>query len=172
MVSFSSPSAFTSHPVGSVPPNAGRLRVLHQALPVSSLAPSLPLTHPRCSLAEARHRAELKRNADYQYFMLQMGQDPRVRKHDLATFLNRPVSRLPRTSLLLEHLLKLSDAGTDDTETLPLALAVLADVLRATQPGIDAAGSRAKFWEVAETLVFSRGEIIVRGPSCPAAGSL
>jgi hypothetical protein len=93
--------------------------------------------------------------------MVQVGQDPRVRKHDLATFLNRPVSRLPRLSLLLEHLLKLSDAEHPDRDSLPLTLDILSDVLRSTQPGIDAAGSRAKFWEVAETLSFSRGEIIV-----------
>jgi hypothetical protein len=90
--------------------------------------------------------------------MVQVGQDPRVRKHDLATFLNRPVSRLPRLSLLL---LKLSDAEHPDRDSLPLTLDILSDVLRSTQPGIDAAGSRAKFWEVAETLSFSRGEIIV-----------
>jgi RHO1 GDP-GTP exchange protein 1/2 len=92
---------------------------------------------------------------------MQVGQDPRIRKHDLATFLNRPVTRLPRLSLLLEHLHKLSDSDHPDHESLPLTLSILSDFLKSTQPGIAAAESRAKFWEVAETLVFVKGEMIV-----------
>jgi hypothetical protein len=116
-----------------------------------------------CSLAEARHRAELKRNRDYQYFMLQLSQDPRVRKHDLATFLSRPVTRLPRLALVLEHLHKLAEPGSDDHESLPLTLNILSDFIKSTQPGIEAADLKAKFWELAESLVFVRGEMIVSG---------
>lgn len=113
-------------------------------------------------LAEARHRAELKRNQDYQYFMQQQGQDPRVRKHDLATFLSRPVTRLPRLSLVLEHLLKLTDIDHPDYETIPIILNILSDFIKSTQPGIAAADSKAKFWDLCESLVFVKGEMIVR----------
>jgi hypothetical protein len=94
--------------------------------------------------------------------MVQAGQDPRVRKHDLATFLNRPVTRLPRLALVLEHLLKLSDSDHIDHESLPLTLSILSDFIKSTQPGIEAADLKARFWEFAESLVFIRGEMIVR----------
>jgi RHO1 GDP-GTP exchange protein 1/2 len=112
-------------------------------------------------LAEARHRAELKRNRDYHYFMQQAVQDPRVRKHDLATFLSRPVTRLPRLSLVLEHLHKLTDSDHPDQETLPLILSILSEFIKSTQPGIAAADSKAKFWDLSESLQYMKGEIIV-----------
>jgi hypothetical protein len=62
-----------------------------------------------------------------------------VRKHDLATFLSRPVTRLPRLALVLEHLHKLTDDDHPDQETLPLTLTILSDFIKSTQPGIEAA---------------------------------
>jgi hypothetical protein len=102
----------------------------------------------------------LTRNREYQYFAQQQAQDPRVRKHNLATFLSRPVTRLPRLSLVLEHLLKLAAPDHPDRETLPLTLGILSDFIKSTQPGIEAADSKAKFWDLCESLVFVKGEII------------
>lgn len=111
-------------------------------------------------LAEARHRLELKRNREYQYFMQQATQDPRTGKHDLATFLNRPVTRLTRLKLVLEHLYKLTDPEHPDQETLPLMLNILSDFIKSTQPGVEAAGLKAKFWDLSESLEYMKGEII------------
>ncbi|KAF8896352.1 hypothetical protein BD779DRAFT_1668158 [Infundibulicybe gibba] len=90
-------------------------------------------------LAESHHRKELKRNHEYQVFMQSASADPRIRKRDLITFLSRPVTRLPRLNLLLEHILKLTDEEHPDLETLPIILEILKDCIKSTQPGIEAA---------------------------------
>ncbi|KAF9223416.1 hypothetical protein BS17DRAFT_705412 [Gyrodon lividus] len=111
-------------------------------------------------LAEQRHRTELKYNKRYQEFTQRCSQDPRVRKRDLITFLSRPVTRLPRLNLILEHLHKLTDSDHPDNEDLPVILSVLNDFLKSTQPGIAAAENQVKFWDLCESLVFNKGEII------------
>ncbi|KAG1747212.1 uncharacterized protein EDB91DRAFT_74648 [Suillus paluster] len=111
-------------------------------------------------LAEERHRTELSRNKNYQAFMQRCSQDPRVRKRDMITFLSRPVTRLPRLNLILEHIQKITEPGHPDLEDLPLLLSILSDFLKSTQPGIAAAENRVKYWNVCESLVMPKGEII------------
>ncbi|THV07437.1 hypothetical protein K435DRAFT_710318 [Dendrothele bispora CBS 962.96] len=113
-------------------------------------------------LAESHHRKELKTNPAYQGFIHSASNDPRIRKRDLITFLSRPVTRLPRLNLLLEQILKLTDKDHDhpDTETLPIILGILSDCIKGTQPGIEAAESKVKFWGLCESLVYQKGEII------------
>ncbi|KAJ7593119.1 hypothetical protein C8J56DRAFT_930435 [Mycena floridula] len=113
-------------------------------------------------LAESRHRTELKRNPAYQSFVQSVASDPRIRKRDLVTFLSRPVTRLPRLNLLLEQILKLTDKEHEhpDLETLPIILGILKDCIKSTQPGIEAAESKVKFWALCESLVYQKGEII------------
>ncbi|THH06430.1 hypothetical protein EW145_g4099 [Phellinidium pouzarii] len=114
----------------------------------------------RYPLSEARHRSELKRNSAYRSFLQEAYQDPRIRKRDLVTLLSRPVTRLPRLVLLLETLLKHTDASHPDQETMPLIISILGDFVKSTQPGIEAAENKVKFWGVIENLVFRKGEII------------
>lgn len=111
-------------------------------------------------LAEERHRTELSRNKRYQAFMQQCSQDPRMRKRDMITFLSRPVTRLPRLNLILEHIHKITEPGHPDLEDLPLLLSILSDFLKSTQPGIAAAENRVKYWNVCESLMMPKGEII------------
>jgi RHO1 GDP-GTP exchange protein 1/2 len=115
-------------------------------------------------LAESYHRKELRRNHPYQCFLQSISTDPRIRKRDLITFLSRPVTRLPRLNLVLTQLLKLTDKEYEhpDLETLPIILSVLGDCIKSTQPGIEAAENKVKFWGLCESLVFQKGEIIVR----------
>lgn len=114
-------------------------------------------------LAESYHRQQLKSNHAYQCFLQSISTDPRIRKRDLITFLSRPVTRLPRLNLLLEKILKLTDKEYEhpDLETLPIILSILGDFIKSTQPGIEAAENQVKFWELCETLIFQKGEIIV-----------
>ena len=124
-------------------------------------------------LAGARHRAELKRNPRYQFFISQCTQDPRVRKRDLITFLSRPVTRLPRLSLLLENAKEHTAPDHPDQETLPIILEILRTFVKSTQPGIAAAEDKVKFWELCESLSYQKGEILVRpclARRCPALG--
>lgn len=112
-------------------------------------------------LSEARHRSEVKRNTQYQKFLQDASHNSRIRKRDLVTFLSRPVTRLPRMTLLLENVLKHTDVDHPDQESMPLLIGVLSDFVKSTQPGIEAAESKVKFWNVMENLVFRKGEIIV-----------
>ncbi|KAF7330530.1 hypothetical protein MVEN_02492700 [Mycena venus] len=81
-------------------------------------------------LAESRHRKELSQNQEYQAFVQSVSTDPRIRKRDLTTFLSRPVTRLPRLNLLLEQILKLTDDGHVDKDTLPIILDVLTSCIK------------------------------------------
>ncbi|KAF7986494.1 hypothetical protein HWV62_31305 [Athelia sp. TMB] len=123
-------------------------------------------------LAEARHRAELKRSEAYRDFIQRCSQDPRIRKRDLITFLSRPVTRLPRLSLLLGQVHKLTDPDHPDLETLPLLLTILSDFIKSTQPGILAAESKVKFWDLGESLKYQKGEIITRKVGADDGGIL
>ena len=112
-------------------------------------------------LAEARHRSELTKNSAYREWLQQCYQDPRVRRRDLVTFISRPVTRLPRLCMLLEAILKLTDSDHPDKESLPLLISILNDFVKSTQPGIAAAEGKVKFWNLCESLVYVRGEIVV-----------
>lgn len=113
-------------------------------------------------LSESHHRNQLKRNPAYQNFVQSVSNDPRIRKRDLITFLSRPVTRLPRLNLLLSQILKLTEKDHEhpDLETLPIILEVLSSCIKSTQPGIEAAESKVKFWEMCESLVYQKGEIM------------
>ncbi|KAI0367745.1 hypothetical protein BV20DRAFT_1045369 [Pilatotrama ljubarskyi] len=111
-------------------------------------------------IAEARHRSEMRRSQRYQYFLQQCSLDPRVRKRDLITFLSRPVTRLPRLLLLLENAKKYTEPDHPDMETIPLLIGILSDFIRSTQPGIAASEDKVKFWNLCESLVYQKGEII------------
>ncbi|KAG8951299.1 hypothetical protein FRC04_006538 [Tulasnella sp. 424] len=116
-------------------------------------------------IAEGRHRKELKINQEYSKFIQKCSQDTRIKKRDLISLLTRPVTRLPRLSLILEHCLKLTPPGHPDLETIPLILGVLEGLVKATQPGIAAAESKVKVRNLIESLVFERGELIDLDPS-------
>ncbi|CAK5268518.1 unnamed protein product [Mycena citricolor] len=111
-------------------------------------------------LAESRHRKEMSQNKDYRAFVQSVSTDPRIRKRDLTTFLSRPVTRLPRLNLLLDQILKLTDDAHPDKEILPIILDILTSCVKSTQPGIEAAENKVKFWEFAQSLVFQKGELI------------
>ncbi|KAF5327789.1 hypothetical protein D9619_004947 [Psilocybe cf. subviscida] len=113
-------------------------------------------------LAESYHRKEMKRNRAYEQFIQSISSDPRIRKRDLVTFLSRPVTKLPRLNLILEQILKLTEVEYEhpDLEALPIILGILKDCIKSTQPGIEAAESKVKFWGICESLVFQKGEII------------
>ncbi|GLB40420.1 putative CNH domain containing protein [Lyophyllum shimeji] len=113
-------------------------------------------------LSEDYHRTEQKRNPAYRKFVQSVSTNPGIRKRDLVTFLSRPVTRLPRLSLLLEQILKLTDQEYKhpDLETLPITLGILGDFIKSTQPGIEVAEGKVKFWALCESLQYQSGEII------------
>jgi hypothetical protein len=92
-------------------------------------------------------------------FSLQrLSQSPTVRKQDLLTFLVSPLSRLSKLALALDRLLKITPLGSDDSLGLPVVLDQIRGMLRAVQPGVDAASNKVRAWQVARQLRFRRGE--------------
>ena len=85
-----------------------------------------------------------------------------MRKRDLITFLSRPVTRLPRLSLLLVNAKEHTAPDHPDQETLPIIIEILMTFVKSTQPGIAAAEDKVKFWELCESLSYQKGEILVR----------
>jgi hypothetical protein len=63
---------------------------------------------------------------------------------------------------MLETLLESTPSHHPDQEAIPTALGVIKRIVRSSQPGIESAESKVKLWDVAETLLFRKGEIIVR----------
>lgn len=63
--------------------------------------------------------------------------------------------------MLLQEILKLTDSRHPDRESLPLLIRILNEFVKSTQPGIAAAEGKVKFWNLCETLVFAKGEIMV-----------
>ena len=86
----------------------------------------------------------------------------RIRKRDLISLLTRPVTRLPRLLIQLDAVQKHTLPDHPDQETLPLIRGLLNDYIKSSQPGIEAAESKVKFWELCESLSYQKGEIIVR----------
>lgn len=138
-------------------------------------------------IAESRHRRELKKNKSYATFIhavtsatsssisilqkLSPTHLSRIRKRDLVTFLSRPVTRLPRLNLLLGQILKLTEKGDyedhPDLQTLPIILGIIGDCVKETQPGIEAAEAKVKFWALCENMVLRPGEILVSHARLP-----
>ena len=63
--------------------------------------------------------------------------------------------------MLLEAILKLTDSAHPDMESLPLLISILNDFVKSTQPGIAVAEGKVKFWNLCESLVYVKGEIVV-----------
>lgn len=62
---------------------------------------------------------------------------------------------------MLEQIFKLTDPEHPDLETMPLTLTILSDFVKSTQPGVQVADAKVKFWSLCEALVYRPGEIIV-----------
>ena len=112
-------------------------------------------------LSLEQHRKELDRNPRYNDFIRKCSEDPRLKKRDFKTLISRPITRLPRLSLVLERIQKLTAAEHPDLETIPILLTVLQDFIKSSEPGIEAAEGKVKYWALHETLDFSREETIV-----------
>lgn len=61
--------------------------------------------------------------------------------------------------------MKLTEKGDyeehPDLQTLPITLGIIGDCVKETQPGIEAAEAKVKFWALCENMVLRPGEILV-----------
>ncbi|KIY71515.1 Dbl domain-containing protein [Cylindrobasidium torrendii FP15055 ss-10] len=111
-------------------------------------------------ISESHHRKEVRRNDKYRAFIQSVSGDPRIRKRDLITFLSRPVTRLLRLNMQLEGILRHTGEDHPDLENLPVSLDIVRDLVKSTEPGIEAAQAKVKFWALCEGLVYQKGEMI------------
>ncbi|KAI9638407.1 uncharacterized protein MKK02DRAFT_42797 [Dioszegia hungarica] len=110
--------------------------------------------------ADSRVRREKGKNPAFKEFLSDRNTLELTQRRDVTVFLSRPVTRLPRTLLLLETLVKYTPADHPDTEELPTLIHVLAQAVKGSQPGIESAEAKIKLWNVAERLLFKKGEIV------------
>ncbi|KAF8507665.1 hypothetical protein JB92DRAFT_2832700 [Gautieria morchelliformis] len=127
-------------------------------------------------LAESLHRRELKSNQRYRAFLENCSRDPRLGKRDLITFISRPVTRLPRLSLLLSEVKKRTEKldeingvsvqpskqGAVYLNTFSWQVIVYEKTrfIKSTQPGIEASEGKVRFYALVESLRSRRDEII------------
>ncbi|ORX39762.1 hypothetical protein BD324DRAFT_614892 [Kockovaella imperatae] len=110
--------------------------------------------------AEARVRREKAKNPGFRNFLEVRNTTQLTRKRDLSVFLSRPITRLPRLLLLLEALLRITPEDHPDHEEIPTVSAILTGALKASQPGIESAEAKIRLWNVAERMMFRKGEIV------------
>ncbi|EAL22516.1 hypothetical protein CNBB3940 [Cryptococcus deneoformans B-3501A] len=109
--------------------------------------------------AEARVRRESVKNQEFHKFLELRNTASLTNRRDIFTFLSRPVTRLPRIILLLGELLKVTPKEHADKEDIPVLKEMLERVVKDTEHGIEAAAVKIKLWNIAERLLFKKGEI-------------
>lgn len=109
--------------------------------------------------AEARVRRESVKNKEFRKFLESRNTASLTNRRDIFTFLSRPVTRLPRIILLLGELLKVTPKEHADKEDIPVLKEMLERVVKDTEHGIEAAAVKIKLWNIAERLLFKKGEI-------------
>ncbi|WVF72308.1 hypothetical protein IAT40_007121 [Kwoniella sp. CBS 6097] len=110
--------------------------------------------------AEARVRREQGRNGPFRAFLSERNTNELTRRRDISAFLSRPVTRLPRILLVLEALYKVTPPDHPDKDDIPTAMEILQNVVKSTQPGIESAEMKIRLWNVAERLLFKKGEVV------------
>lgn len=107
-------------------------------------------------------RRESVKNKEFSKFLESRNTASLTNRRDIFTFLSRPVTRLPRIILLLGELLKVTPKEHADKEDIPVLKEMLERVVKDTEHGIEAAAVKIKLWNIAERLLFKKGEITVR----------
>lgn len=83
-------------------------------------------------------------------------------RKDFESLLSLPVTRLPRLRLQLKTVLKRTAPDHPDIEEVPPILDILEDLIKSAQPGIEVSEGKVNFWELCQSLIYQKGEIIVR----------
>ncbi|ODO11558.1 hypothetical protein I350_00339 [Cryptococcus amylolentus CBS 6273] len=106
--------------------------------------------------AKARAEREAARNPKFALFLTSSS----IPRKGINTFLMRPATRLPRVILMLRALLHRTPLDHQDQEDIPTLIDVLHRVVKSSEPGISSAEEKIGLWDVAERLMFKKGEIV------------
>ena len=111
--------------------------------------------------AEAKHCSEMSKNPKYKAFIEAGLKDSRSKNSKFIDFITAPVRRLPQLCFLLENVLRRTEVGGDDFDQLQMAIGILKDCIKASQPGIQAAEDRIRFKTFIKNLKFEKDEVTV-----------
>lgn len=109
-------------------------------------------------LAISRVKREMSINPRFKAFVEACRRHPAAHKHPLENFLFRPPARLQRYHLHLESILKKTEQGNHDRDSLQNAIDIINDQCKTAQAGVEAAELKVKIREYAYNLSAKRNK--------------
>ena len=136
------------------------------------LLESVPHFHPFVSYGAhqlyGKYEFEKEKGANpaFARFVEETERRPESRKLELNGYLTKPTTRLARYPLLLEAVLKHTPEDNPDKTTLPKAIEIVREFLKAVNAETGKAENRFNLLQLDQQLVFRQGEHVV---SCPCS---
>ncbi|CBQ70439.1 related to ROM2-GDP/GTP exchange factor for Rho1p [Sporisorium reilianum SRZ2] len=109
-------------------------------------------------LAISRVKREMSVNPRFKAFVEACRRHPAAHKHPLENFLFRPPARLQRYHLHLESILKKTEEGNHDRDSLQNAIDIINDQCKTAQAGVESAELKVKIREYAYNLSAKRNK--------------
>lgn len=109
-------------------------------------------------LAISRVKREMSVNPRFRAFVEACRRHPAAHKHPLENFLFRPPARLQRYHLHLESILKKTEEGNHDRDSLQNAIDIINDQCKTAQAGVESAELKVKIREYAYNLSAKRNK--------------
>ncbi|SPO21830.1 related to ROM2 - GDP/GTP exchange factor for Rho1p [Ustilago trichophora] len=109
-------------------------------------------------LAISRVKREISINPRFKAFVEACRRHPAAHKHPLENFLFRPPARLQRYHLHLESILKKTEEGNHDRDSLQNAIDIINDQCKTAQAGVESAELKVKIREYAYNLSSKRNK--------------
>ncbi|SNX82432.1 related to ROM2 - GDP/GTP exchange factor for Rho1p [Melanopsichium pennsylvanicum] len=109
-------------------------------------------------LAISRVKREISINPRFKAFVEACRRHPAAHKHPLENFLFRPPARLQRYHLHLESILKKTEEGNHDRDSLQNAIDIINDQCKTAQAGVESAELKVKIREYAYNLSAKRNK--------------
>ncbi|EPQ31558.1 uncharacterized protein PFL1_00891 [Pseudozyma flocculosa PF-1] len=109
-------------------------------------------------LAISRVKREMAINPRFKAFVETCRRNPIAHKHPLENFLFRPPARLQRYHLHLESILKKTEEGNADRDSLQNAIEIINDQCKTAQAGVEATEVKVKIREYAYNLAAKRNK--------------
>ncbi|KAI0792219.1 Dbl domain-containing protein [Abortiporus biennis] len=115
---------------------------------------------PNYPIAAYRIDDEMANNPQFKAFVETCTRHPDAHRHDMKSFINRPIPRLLRYELLLKSILDETPEGHEDKESIPQVLELIKSLGKETEPGVESAKQKVEVWRYNSNLVFKQGEVI------------
>ncbi|PFH46667.1 hypothetical protein AMATHDRAFT_69289 [Amanita thiersii Skay4041] len=114
---------------------------------------------PNYPIAAYRIDEEMATNPAFKTFVEGCIRHPDAHRHDMKTFINRPIPRLLRYELLLKGIMEETPPGHEDLDAIPQVIDVIKTLGKDTEPGVTSAKQKVELWQYNSNLVFKHGEV-------------